>query len=71
MSSLTQNRWFRRLGVGAVAALSLFAITTSNNPAQAHSMVARAPVVAMHHVSYVPRFFFGGYGWHHWYHHWR
>jgi len=72
MSRLTQNRWFRRFGFGAVAALSLFALT-SVSPAQAHDYGYRAPIA--HHVSFFPRVFYGyhAHDWHHqWgYHHWR
>jgi hypothetical protein len=55
--SLTQNRWFRRFGLGAVAALSLFAATmTTTSPVQAHEF--RGAAVA-HHIAYFPRAFFG------------
>lgn len=66
MSGLTQNRWFRRLGFGAIAALSLCAVT-SLSPAQAHEYGHRTPAVAAHHVSFVSRFFYG-FGGHHWDH---
>ena len=69
MSRLTQSRWLRRLGFGAVAALSLFAMAPSQQ-AQAHEYGYHAPVA--HHAAFVPRFFgFGGYHSHHWGHHWR
>lgn len=67
--SLTQNRWFRRLGYAAIAALSLGALAMPTAAAQARPMDYRAPVVAEHHAAYFPRFFFGfghGYQWHHW-----
>ena len=71
--SLKQNRWFRRFGLGAVAAAALGAATMSTAPAQAHEYdyYYRAPVV--HHAAFVPRFFFGfgGNHWHQWDHHWR
>ena len=65
MSRLAQNRWFRRFGFGAIAALSLFALT-SVSPAQARDYGYRAPVV--HHSAFVPRAFFGYHG-HYWGHH--
>jgi hypothetical protein len=76
--SLTQNRWFRRLGLGTIAALSLGVAVMTTAPAQAHDYGYnyRGPV-ATHHVAYFPRFFFGfggGQHWNHydrWDHHWR
>jgi hypothetical protein len=70
MSRLTQSRWLRRFGFGAVAALSLLALAPSQQ-AQAHEYGYRAPVV--HHAAFIPRLFFG-FGGHHgyyWGHHWR
>jgi len=70
--SLTQNRWFRRFGFGAIAALGLCASAAMTSPAQAHDYVPRAPMMTAHHASYFPSYFFGfggGYHWHHW-HHW-
>jgi hypothetical protein len=64
MSRLTQNRWFRRFGFGAIAVLSLAASPMLTNVAQAHEYGHRAPVIE-HHVSHVPWFFTG---WHHPYH---
>jgi len=66
MSRLAQNRWFRRFGFGAIAALSLFALT-SVSPAQAHGYGYRAPVT--HHAAFFPRIFLGYHG-HDWGHHW-
>jgi len=66
MSRLTQNRWFRRFGFGAIAALSLFALASAN-PAQARDYSYRAPVT--HHVSFFPRVFYG-YHAHDWHNHW-
>lgn len=73
MSLLTQNRWFRRFGFGAIAALSLGAAVMSTAPAQAREFAPRAPIAAVHHASYFPRFFYGygGYHWYHWDHRWR
>jgi len=77
--SLTQNRWFRRFGFGAIAALSLCAVSMTS-PAQAREFGFRDPAVAIHHASYTPRalYGFGGeHGWHQWDrwdhrdHHWR
>ena len=34
--SLTQNRWFRRLGFGAIAAVALSVTAMTTAPAQAH-----------------------------------
>lgn len=68
--SLMQNRWFRRLGFGAVAALSLFAVSPASQ-AQAREYGYRAPV-AVHHASFLPRVFFGhGPHWQHRDHYWR
>ncbi|HTZ37514.1 MAG TPA: hypothetical protein VMB84_15895 [Stellaceae bacterium] len=67
MSRLTQNRWFRRFGFGAIAALSLCALTATS-PAQAHEYGHLATVV--HHVPFLSRVFFG-YHWHHGDYHWR
>ena len=69
--SLTQNRWFRRLGLGAIAAVSLGAAVMTSPPAQAHDFGYRAPV-AIHHAAYFPRYFFGFGGEHRWDHqnHW-
>ena len=64
--SLTQNRWFRRFGFGAIAALALGVTAMSTAPAQAHDYGYRGPIVA-HHASYFPRFFFGFGGGHHGY----
>ena len=66
MYRLTQNRWFRRFGFGAIAALSLFALT-SVSPAQAHDYGYRAPTT--HHAAFFPRIFFG-YHAHDWGRHW-
>lgn len=74
--SLTKDRWFRRLGFGAIAAVSLGAAAMSTSPAQAHDFAQahhfdrRAPVVAVHHPSYFPRvvFWFGGHHRDHWDH---
>jgi hypothetical protein len=76
--SLTQNRWFRRLGLGTMTALSLGAAVMTIAPAQAHDYgySYRAPMTS-HHVAYFPRFFVGfggGQHWHHydrWEHRWR
>jgi hypothetical protein len=66
MSRLTQNRWFRRFGFGAFAALSLGALV-STSPAEAREYGYRAPVA--HHAAFFPRVFFGGgHYWHHWGH---
>jgi hypothetical protein len=73
--SLTQNRWFRRLGFAGIAALGLGISAMLTNPAQAHEFGYRAPVV--HHAAFFPRIFFGYGGAHHghygdhWEHHWR
>lgn len=68
--SLTQNRWFRRLGFAAVAALGVAGSAMLTAPAQAHDFAYhRAPIV--HHTAFFPRIFFGwhqGYG-NHWDHH--
>jgi hypothetical protein len=66
--SLTQNRWFRRLGFGAIAALSLCAATLMTGPAQADDYGYRGPT-GVHHASYAPRFFYGFGGEHRW-HQW-
>jgi hypothetical protein len=72
--SLTQNRWFRRLGFGAIAAVGIGLTAMTAAPAQAHDYGYRGPMIS-HHASYFPRFFSGfGGGYHHWYHrdyHWR
>ncbi|HXP04051.1 MAG TPA: hypothetical protein VN808_08005 [Stellaceae bacterium] len=77
---LTQNRWYRRLGFGAIAAVSLGAAAMMTSPAQAQDYGYRPPVVAMHYPYYAPRIFFGfGGGYHQdrwdhgnrWDHHWR
>src|SRR5579862_8333779 len=65
--SLMQNRWFRRFGFGALAALSLCAAAMSTTPAQARDFGFGSPA---RHAVYVPRhyFGFGGFGGeHHWY----
>ena len=74
--SLKQNRWFRRFGLGAVAALSLGAAVIATVPAQAHEYGYQAPVF-VNPASFFPRFFFGFGGEQHWDHqnyrdqHWR
>jgi hypothetical protein len=67
-----QNRWFRRVGFAAIAALSLGASAAMTSPAQAHDFGHRAPVASVHHASFFPRVFFGFGGQHHWHHgdHW-
>ena len=71
--SLTTNRWFRRFGIGAIAAVALGVTAIGSAPAQAqnYGYYQRAPIV--HHAAFFPRIFFGygGYHWHHWDHHWR
>ena len=70
MSHLTQSRWLRRFGFGAVAALSLLALAPSQQ-AQAHEYGYRAPVA--HQAAFLPRLFFGFGGGHHGHdrgHHW-
>jgi hypothetical protein len=69
--SLMQNRWFRRFGFGAIAALSLFAATmTTSGAAQARGIGGMA---VAHHMAYFHRGYvgYGGGYWHPWYHHWR
>ena len=76
--SLTQNRWFRRLGLGTIAALSLGVAVMTTAPAQAqdYGYYNRGPVMS-HRAAYFPRFFFGFGGGQHWHHydhwgqHWR
>ena len=80
--SLTQKRWFRRIGFGAIAAVALGVTAMTTAPAQAQDYGYRGPMVA-YHASYFPRFFFGFGGEHRWdhrdnwgqrdygYHHWR
>jgi len=69
--SLTKNRWFRRFGIGAIAALSLSTAAMAASPAQYRDYGYR-PRVEAHHAAFLPRFFgFGGYDWHHWDHRWR
>ncbi|HWB48491.1 MAG TPA: hypothetical protein VG651_05235 [Stellaceae bacterium] len=73
--SLTENRWFRRLGFAAVAVLGLTGSVMLTSPAQAHDVAHRPAVV--HHTAFFPRIFFGlGHGHHahhdnHWDHRWR
>jgi hypothetical protein len=75
--SLMQNRWFRRLGLGTIAALSLGAAVMTTAPAQAHDYGYnygygyRGPAMN-HRVAYFPRFFYGFGGGQHWHHydHW-
>jgi hypothetical protein len=63
MKSLTNNRWFRRLGLASVAALSLVAVTMTTTAAQAHGW-GGFPIG--HHA------FFGGHHYSHsYYRHWR
>ena len=66
--SLTQNRWFRRFGLGAVAALSLVAATMTTVPAQAHEYGYRAPAV-VNPAFIFQRVFTGFAGAGHWDHH--
>jgi hypothetical protein len=66
--SLTQNRWFRRFGLGAVAALSLGAAVMATVPAQAHEYGYQGPVF-INPASFFPRVFFGFSGERHWDHH--
>lgn len=56
--SLTQNRWFRRFGLAAIAAVALGTAAMTTAPAQAHEYGYRGPVIA-YHASYFPRLFFG------------
>jgi hypothetical protein len=55
--SLMQNRWFRRFGLGAIAAVALGVTAMTTAPAQAQDYGYRGPMV-VHHAEYVPRFFF-------------
>ena len=64
--SLMQNRWFRRFGFGAIAAVALGVTAMSAAPAQAYDYGYRAPVI-VHRAAYFPRFFFGYGGGHHGY----
>lgn len=71
--SLTNNRWFRRIGFAAVAVLTLGTTAIATSPAQAHEFQHRGPAAsAFHRTSHYPRYFFGfGHRWHPVYHHWR
>lgn len=76
--SLTQNRWFRRVGFATIAALGLGLSAAAAAPAQAHDFGRGAPIAArLHHASFLPRLFFGfgeghyRHGGDHWGHHWR
>jgi hypothetical protein len=68
---LAQNRWFRRLGFGAIAAVALSVTAMTAAPAQAQEYGYRGPMIA-YHASYFPRFFYGFGGGHPWDHrdHW-
>jgi hypothetical protein len=80
--SLTQNRWFRRFALGAVAALSLGAAVVATVPAQADEYGYQGGVF-INPASFFPRVFSGfgaGHRWDHhaywdhqnyWNHHWR
>jgi len=74
--SLTQNRWFRRLGFGALAAVALGTAAMTTVPAQAREFGYYHPAPVVQHAAFFPRFFFGvgGHHWDHhdrWDHHWR
>ncbi|HVH79353.1 MAG TPA: hypothetical protein VM782_08180 [Stellaceae bacterium] len=55
--SLKQNRWFRRLGIAAVVAMTLGTATMMTNSAQAHEFAYRGPAAMVQPSAYFRPFF--------------